>query len=64
MDGDPTVEPELDAFSRVLPLPYRVAIILVCGRIRSRPGLHVVVLTLSRNMGMGTQPALLVLGQD
>lgn len=64
MDGDPTVEPELDAFSRVLPLPYRVAIILVCGRIPSGPGLHMVVLTLSRNLGMGAQPALLVLGQD
>ncbi|KAK5097368.1 protein-ER retention protein [Exophiala xenobiotica] len=31
MDGDPKVESELDPFSRVLPLPYRVAIILVCG---------------------------------
>ena len=33
MDGDPKVEPELDSFSRVLPLPYRVAIILVCGTV-------------------------------
>ena len=31
MDGDPGVESELDSFSRILPLPYRVAIILVCG---------------------------------
>jgi len=31
MDGDPLVEPELDSFSRFLPLPYRVAIIFVCG---------------------------------
>jgi len=31
MDGDPSVEPEVDSFSLVLPLPYRVAIILVCG---------------------------------
>jgi hypothetical protein len=31
MDGDPGVEPELDAFSLILPLPYRVAIILVAG---------------------------------
>ncbi|OCK75967.1 EXS-domain-containing protein [Lepidopterella palustris CBS 459.81] len=31
MDGDPAVEPELDAFSRVLPLPYRVALIIVLG---------------------------------
>lgn len=29
MDGDPSVEPELDAFSRALPLPYRVALITV-----------------------------------
>ena len=31
MDGDPAVEPELDTFSLYLPLPYRVAIILVLG---------------------------------
>ena len=31
MDGDPAVEPELDTFSLILPLPYRVAIILVLG---------------------------------
>jgi len=31
MDADPYVEPELDAFSLVLPLPYRVAIIIVLG---------------------------------
>ncbi|KAI9739559.1 MAG: protein-ER retention protein [Cirrosporium novae-zelandiae] len=31
MDGDPAVEPELDSFSVVLPLPYRVALILVLG---------------------------------
>ena len=31
MDGDPAVEPELDNFSLVLPLPYRVAIVLVLG---------------------------------
>ncbi|KIV91669.1 hypothetical protein, variant [Exophiala mesophila] len=31
MDGDPAVEPEIDSFSRVLPLPYRVAIIVVLG---------------------------------
>ncbi|EPE06766.1 exs family protein [Ophiostoma piceae UAMH 11346] len=29
MDGDPAVESELDAFSRTLPLPYRVGIITV-----------------------------------
>ncbi|KAF1360182.1 EXS-domain-containing protein [Lizonia empirigonia] len=31
MDGDPAVEPVLDGFSRVLPLPYRVALIIVLG---------------------------------
>ena len=33
MDGDPVVEPELDTFSLTLPLPYRVAVILVLGMI-------------------------------
>jgi len=31
MDGDVGVEPEVDSFSLVLPLPYRVAIIVVLG---------------------------------
>jgi len=31
MDRDPNVEPELDTFSRVLPLPYRIAVIIVLG---------------------------------
>jgi hypothetical protein len=31
MDGDPSVEPELDSFSLFLPLPYRVALIIVLG---------------------------------
>lgn len=31
MDGDVAVEPEVDSFSLVLPLPYRVAIIIVLG---------------------------------
>ncbi|KAF1984516.1 EXS-domain-containing protein [Aulographum hederae CBS 113979] len=33
MDGDPVIEPEVDVdgFSRVLPLPYRVAVIIVLG---------------------------------
>ncbi|KFY98311.1 hypothetical protein V500_01744 [Pseudogymnoascus sp. VKM F-4518 (FW-2643)] len=29
MDGDPSVEPQLDSFSRTLPLPYRCALIIV-----------------------------------
>jgi hypothetical protein len=35
MDGDPSVEPELDSFSLFLPLPYRVALIIVLGRLSS-----------------------------
>ncbi|KAE8444171.1 hypothetical protein EG329_000768 [Mollisiaceae sp. DMI_Dod_QoI] len=31
MDGDPAVEPELDSFSLTLPLPYRVALVVVLG---------------------------------
>lgn len=31
MDGDPAVEPQLDAFSLVLPLPFRVATTIVFG---------------------------------
>ena len=31
MDGDPAVEPELDTFSLLLPLPYRIAVIFVLG---------------------------------
>ena len=31
MDLDPSVEPELDSFSLTLPLPYRVALIIVLG---------------------------------
>lgn len=32
MDGDPAVESELDAFSLFLPLPYRIAVIVVLGK--------------------------------
>lgn len=31
IEGDPAVDPEFDSFSLVLPLPYRVAIIIVFG---------------------------------
>ena len=31
MDGDSAVEPELDTFGLILPLPYRIAVILVLG---------------------------------
>ncbi len=33
MDGDPAVELQLDTFSLILPLPYRIAVILVLGKI-------------------------------
>lgn len=36
MDGDPGVESEVDSFSLVLPLPFRVAIILVLGEATQR----------------------------
>jgi hypothetical protein len=56
MDGDPAVEPELDGFSRLLPLPYRVALIIVMGTFtllpiphRSNSGLT----RAHRNLGMG-----------
>jgi len=35
MDGDPAVEPELDSFSLTLPLPYRVALVVVLGNLSS-----------------------------
>ena len=31
MDGDPSVEPTLDTFSLILPLPYRIGVIFVLG---------------------------------
>ena len=31
MDGDPVVGPELDTFSLIFPLPYRVAFIIILG---------------------------------
>lgn len=63
MDGDPAVEPQLDGFSRVLPLPYRVAMIIVLGvwapsRFQpstSRAGL---ITPTRRYLGMGSQPPL------
>jgi hypothetical protein len=59
MDGDPAVEPELDGFSRVLPLPYRVALIIVLGISAWALSMEVPLLIHSRRyLGMGTQPAL------
>lgn len=53
MDGDPGVESEVDPFSLFLPLPYRVAIILVSGRCAGQEGRAHLADTI-RHMGMGT----------
>lgn len=42
MDEDPAVEPELDTFSLILPLPYRIAVIFVLGEnILCRPAMPI-----------------------
>ena len=59
MDGDPAVEPELDGFSRVLPLPYRVALIIVLGMSAIFELPYNPLLTFNyRHLGMGSQPTL------
>jgi hypothetical protein len=63
MDGDPGVESEVDSFSLVLPLPFRVAIILVLGRMlvfHEAQG----SLTSNRSMGLGSESALSLPTQD
>ncbi len=40
MDGDPAVDPELDTFSLYLPLPYRVAFIIVLGMLAEFVGFN------------------------
>ncbi|KAF4637085.1 hypothetical protein G7Y89_g993 [Cudoniella acicularis] len=45
MDGDPAVEPELDSFSLTLPLPYRVALVIVLGVWAWGANLHYLSLT-------------------
>jgi hypothetical protein len=62
MDGDPAVEPELDTFSLFLPLPYRVAIVLVLGTSLAE-GLKF-ILTSGRRLGVGAQPTLSFHSQD
>jgi len=58
MDGDVAVEPEVDSFSLILPLPYRVAIIIVLGMTIQGRSAEPFVLMRHRHMGLGTQPAL------
>ncbi len=57
MDGDPEVEKALGAFSKILPLPYRVAIILVTGKIRGCRGVEEITES-GRHLGLGNQPSL------
>jgi hypothetical protein len=57
MDGDPGVEPTLDAFSQILPLPYRVAIILVTGNMHAHPD-NEGLTKLSRCLGLGSEPSI------
>lgn len=62
MDGDPAVEPELDSFSLTLPLPYRVALIVVLGGHTSITTFAARgnCLTYNRRLGVGRKSALLV----
>lgn len=64
MDGDPAIEPELDGFTRILPLPYRVAIIIVFGALLCIDILSAFTNPLLRNLGLGPQPALPLPDQD
>lgn len=63
MDLDPAVEPELDAFSLFLPLPYRVSLIIVLG-MRFCPGRRDLADLRDRCMGMGSELALSARHQD
>jgi hypothetical protein len=57
MDDDPAVEPELDSFSLTLPLPYRVALVVVLGTF-SLYGVALLMLIGKRRLGMGRKSAL------
>lgn len=57
MDAGADVRAELDAFSRFLPLPYRVAIILVAGKLY-RGCLLGSITESGRRLGLGSQPAI------
>ena len=57
MDAGADVRAELDAFSRFLPLPYRVAIILVAGK-PYRGYLLAEITDAGRRLGLGSQSAI------
>lgn len=61
MEGDPAVEPQLDSFSLTLPLPYRVALIVVLG-LASYSSFLVRRLIICRSLGMGRKSTLSVSG--
>ena len=61
MDGDPAVEPELDTFSLILPLPYRIGVIVVLGMTYWTAALEWFYSDIfTRGVGLGRQPALSV----
>lgn len=64
MDGDPAVENELDTFSVILPLPYRIAFIFVLGLYHLARKREAWPLTPFRSLGMGFEPAVSQLPQD
>ena len=53
MDADPAVEPELDTFSLILPLPYRIAVIVVLGMSRLMASVQTIHLILIQVFGLG-----------
>jgi hypothetical protein len=55
MDGDPSVEPELDSFSLTLPLPYRVALIIVLGMLLFKRNMQDLYVDRSQLFGHGAQ---------
>lgn len=66
MDEIPVLEPELDTFSLILPLPYRIAVTFVLGTSASlqNDDFKTDSLLLSRRLGLGRQPPLLVHTQN
>jgi hypothetical protein len=57
MDGDAGIEVEVDRFNRILPLPYRVAILLVAGKLYDFRAFETNS-ELGRRLGLGREPSL------